>query len=229
MTRLGVITGLAREADCFGNVRDQDTLWIRCVGGDSKRAAETARILASEGCGALVSFGIAGGLEPSLNPGTVVIAASVVGEGSSRFQCDPTWRRRLIVVLGSQVSVIESDVFGSDQPVLLSRQKRHLNETTGAGAVDMESLAIARVAAEQEIPFLTVRAIADPSSLDLPSWVPGLVGPDGRPRLWPVIRGVVAHPFQVPILFRLSSDSEKAFASLRRVALAAGPFLQFSA
>lgn len=226
---VGIITGLAREADCFGAMRYGDTLSVCCVGGDSERAVDRARALVSEGCVALVSFGIAGGLQPSLDPGTVVIAASIVGEDGSRMPCDVEWRRRLITVLKSDLSVVESDLLGRDQPVLLSEEKRRSHRQTGAAAVDMESLAVARVAAEYGLPFLAARAIADPAGRDLPSWVPGLVGPDGRPRIRAVIRKITSHPGQAPVLFKLAKDSKKAFAALRRVAISGGPFLQFRA
>jgi hopanoid-associated phosphorylase len=229
VSRLGVITGLAREADCFGALPKQDTLPVRCAGGCSKRAREIARILVSEGCRGLVSFGIAGGLEPSLNPGALVIAASVIGPDGSRTECDSKWRRRLTNGLGSELSVVESDVFGSDQAVLLSREKRRLHEETGAIAVDMESHVVAQIAAAHGVSFLAVRAIADPVSRDIPSWVPGLVGLDGRPRARAVIAGMVAHPLQLPVLISLGMDSEKAFRTLRRVALSGRPLLQFSA
>lgn len=229
MSRLGVITGLAREANCFGAVPKQDALLVRCAGGDSKRAEEIARFLVSEGCNGLVSFGIAGGLDPSLGPGMLVIAASVFGPGRARFHCDTAWRGRLMTALDGKLFVVASDVIGRDQPVLLSEEKRRLHKQTGAAAVDMESHAVAQVAAEHGVSFLAVRTIADPTGRHIPSWVPGLVGADGRPRTRAVIAGIAAHPLQLPALIRLGMDSEKALASLRRVALAAGPFFQLHA
>jgi hopanoid-associated phosphorylase len=227
--RLGVITGLAREADCIGALPHQERPLVRCVGGDSKSAGEAARSLVAEGCIGLVSFGIAGGLQPTLVPGMLVVAASVIGPNRSCFPCDPAWRRRLMAVLGANFAVEGSDVVGRDRPVLLSTEKRRLHERTGAAAVDMESHAVSQIAAERGVPFLAVRAIADPADRDIPAWVPGLVGADGRPRAWAVIAGLAAHPHHVPAVISLGRDSEKAFAALRRVALTAGPLLQFGA
>lgn len=229
MSRIGVITGLAREAECFGALPKHGALSIRCAAGCSNRAMEIAGTLVSEGCLGLVSFGIAGGLEPSLDPGALVIVASVIGPDGSRTECDPKWRRRLINVLRGELSVVESDVFGSDRAVLLSQEKRRLHVETGAIAVDMESHAVAQVAAAHGLSFLAVRAIADPVSRDIPSWVPGLVGSDGRPRTPAVIAGIAANPLQLPALISLGVDSEKAFRTLRRVALSGGPLLQFGA
>ena len=230
MGRLGVITGLAREADCIGALPHQpEKPLVRCAGGDSKRAEEAARSLVAEGCIGLVSFGIAGGLRPTLVPGMLVVARSVIGPNRSRFHCDPAWRNRLMAVLKAEVAVVEWDIVGGDRPILSSTEKRRLHQRSGAAAVDMESHAVAQIAAELGIPFLAVRAISDPVDRDIPAWVPDLVGADGRPRAWPVIAGLAAHPYHVPALIRLGRDSEKAFAALRRVALTAGPLLQFSA
>lgn len=229
MSRVGVITGLAREAGCFADLETHESLSVRCAGGDAKRAAEMAGVLVSEGCRGLVSFGIAGGLKPALTPGTLVIAGSVIGLDGSRTECDPTWRQRLTTVLEGELPILGSDILGSDQAVLLSQEKRRLHDRTGAVAVDMESHAVGEAAAELGVSFLAVRAIADPASRDIPSWVMGLVGSDGRPRMRGVITAMAAHPLKVPTLIGLGMDSEKAFRCLSRVALSGGPFLQFGA
>jgi hypothetical protein len=159
----------------------------------------------------------------------LVVAASVIGPNRSRFPCDPAWCSRLMAVLGANFAVEGSDVVGRDRPVLLSTEKRRLHERTGAAAVDMESHAVARIAAAHGVSFLAVRAIADPVGRDIPSWVPGVVGSDGRPRTRAVIAGIATNLLQLPVLISLGMDSEKAFGSLRRVALSGGPLLQFSA
>ncbi len=226
MSQLGVITGLAREADCFRALPSQRGLLVRCAGGNSERAAEIAGILVANGCRGLASFGIAGGLQPGLDPGAIVIAGSVICPDNSRIQCDPAWQLNLMSALERELFVVGSDLCGRDQAVLLSAQKRRLHDQTAAAAVDMESHAVAQVAAELGVPFIAIRAIADPLDRDVPSWVTDVVGNDGRPRAGAVIAGVARHPFDVPALMRLGADTEKAIASLRRVALTAGPFLQ---
>lgn len=228
MRPFGVITGLAREADCFRASPHLEHLSVRCVGGNSARAADTARALVSEGCWGLMSFGIAGGLQPSLKPGVLMVATTVIGPDKSRLQADPAGRRRLLSVLDSCLEVAGTDICGSDRPVLSSKEKRRLHEQTGAVAVDMESHSVAKVAAECKVPFLIVRAIADPADRDIPGWVAGLVGADGRPVLRAIVAGIASHPTHVPALISLGIDSRKAFATLRRVALSVGPFLEFS-
>ena len=229
MSKLGVITGLAREAECFRSFPSQRSLLVRCAGGSSERAGEIARILVGDGCTGLVSFGIAGGLQPGLGSGALVIAGSVIGPDNSRIKTDTAWRQKLTGVLERELLLVDSDLYGRDQAVLLSAQKRRLHDQIAAAAVDMESHAVARVSAELRVPFIAVRAIADPVDRDVPSWVTEVIGTDGRPRASAVIAGLIRHPFDVPALMRLGADTEKAIASLRRVALTAGPLLQLSA
>lgn len=229
MSRLGVITGLAREAECFRAIPNQRSLLVRCAGGNSERADEIARKLVADGCTGLASFGIAGGLQPGLCPGALLIAGSVICPDNSRIKTDTAWRQKLTGVLEGELSLVDSDLCGCDQAVLLSAQKRRLHDQTAAVAVDMESHAVARVAAELSVPFIAVRAIADPVDRDVPRWVTEVIGADGRPRAGAVIAGLIRRPFDVPALMRLGADTEKAIASLRRVALTAGPLLQLSA
>jgi hypothetical protein len=99
-----------------------------------------------------------------------------------------------------------------------------LREKSGAAAVDMESHAVARVAAESDIPFLVVRAVSDTFRHGIPAWVPGTIQPDGHPGWSAVVTGILAHPADMPTLLRLRTTSRKALATLRRVALLAGPF-----
>ena len=70
MKSLGIVTGLASEAACLGKVQ-----FCRVAGADAVRAGLAARALIAEGCLGLLSFGLAGGLDPNLEPGAVIVAA----------------------------------------------------------------------------------------------------------------------------------------------------------
>lgn len=54
-----------------------------------------------------------------------------------------------------------------------------MGEATGACAADMESAAIARVAANAGIPFIAIRAIVDPIYFSPPDALLSAVYPDG--------------------------------------------------
>ena len=225
MTRLGIVTGLASEADCLEFQSESAAKGVRvlCAGADPGRAEDAARKLIAEGCAGLMSFGMAGGLDPALDAGALVVADCVVMPDGSRPETDLGWRHRLLEELGPVLGPVTGGLVGSDGAVLDERRKKTLRAASGAAAVDMESHAVARVAVESAVPFLVVRAVSDTIRHGIPAWVPGTIQPDGHPGWSAVVCGVLAHPTNVPTLVRLRTTSRKALATLRRVALRAGP------
>jgi adenosylhomocysteine nucleosidase len=220
---LGIVTGLASEADCLEFRSAASGVDVRCAGADCGRATAVARELVAEGCTGLISFGIAGGLDPALNAGALVVAARVVLPDGHRLETDLGWRHRLLEHLGPVIDPVSGDLVGSDDAVLDERQKKALREKSGAVAVDMESHAVARVAAESAIPFLVVRAVSDTFRHGIPAWVSRTIQPDGHPGWSAVLSGVLAHPGDMSTLLRLQTTSRRALATLRCVALRAGP------
>ncbi|HLO78401.1 MAG TPA: hypothetical protein VK196_18250, partial [Magnetospirillum sp.] len=71
---------------------------------------------------------------------------------------------------------------------------------TGAAAVDMESGAVARVAAQHGLPFLALRAIADPAGQSLPAPVLRIVDGQGRIRIRGALWALATHPLATAML-----------------------------
>ena len=220
--RLGIVTGLAAERSCL-RALPADQRSVRCFGIGPEAAGKAASELLEEGCTALLSFGLAGGLDPRLRPGAVVVAEAIVTERGELFSTDSAWRRRVIrrLTMGSAVS--EGRLLGSDRPLLTPSAKRALAKGQSAVAVDMESRAVARAAQRSGVPFMAIRAVADPAERAIPPWLAEAIDDSGRPRLHVVAAGALANPFDVPRLFRLARDRRAALAALSRVALDAGP------
>ncbi|MBV9813342.1 MAG: hypothetical protein JO326_11365, partial [Acetobacteraceae bacterium] len=107
-------------------------------GGTAWGAEMAAERLVARGVSALISFGLCGGLDPTLKPGDVVIPLAVVETGDS-YATDG----RLANAAGGWFGGI---LFASETVVVTHEAKRRLFETTRAAAVDMESGAVARVA-----------------------------------------------------------------------------------
>ena len=72
------------------------------------------------------------------------------------------------IVLATSVVVHTGCLAESKSIVSSSKDKKQLQSITGAVALDMESIAIAKVARQHTLPFLAIRAIADPVNMDLP-------------------------------------------------------------
>lgn len=222
--RLGVVTGLASERECLRQVPDQDQLRVRCYGIGPGAAEKAASELLEEGCAALLSFGIAGGLDSRLRPGSIVLAEAVVTERDECFTTDPAWRGRLhACIRGGGVWLAR--LLGSDRPLVSTSVKQDVESRFAAVAVDMESQAIARMARQAAVPFMAVRAVADPAERVIPKWLTDAIGPKGKPRLSVIATGALAYPWDVRRLLTLARDQRAALGALRRVALDAGPLL----
>ncbi len=224
MKRLGIVTALATEA-AMARRGGADAPIVHFSGPGPDRAERAARALLAEGSEALLSFGVAGGLDPGLAPGTVVLSERLIGAGLSLLETDAGWRERLMATSeeGNDRNAIRTgDIACTDRSLRTPSEKASLFEATGAVAVDMESFAVARVARDAGIPFLAVRAIADPASRTVPEAALRALGPDGRTHPLRALGGLVARPWEAWEFVLLARDGRAAFAALRRVALS-GP------
>ena len=204
--QIGIVVGIAAEIKPAQRLSAN----ILCSGGRPEIAANQAHALIAAGASTLMSFGIAGGLSSMLRPGSLVVADQVITE----FDRYPA--------LSSCASVIRAHVgpiYGSWNVVATAAEKRELRQRTGALAVDMESGAVARVAMEAGIPFIALRAIADPATHNLPSAALLQLDELGRPHLRSVFWSILSGPGQIPALFRTGNQTQKALKRLRAAAL----------
>ncbi len=170
--------------------------------------ADSAEALAAAGAPALISFGIAGGLDPALLPGTLIVPEAVVTLAGERFATDPA----LVAALAGARA---GTVLGSAGIVGESAEKAWIFAATGAAAVDMESGAVARAAARHGIPFAVLRVIGDPAGRDLPPAAKAAFDPGGGIALFPLIASLAAAPSQLPGLIALARETRRALRRLR--------------
>ena len=103
--RTGIVTGLAAEADCLRKSRAGVEPRILVSGGVPARTGELARSLVEEGAVGLVSFGVAGGLDPALGAGTILLPREIVTADGARFAADTAWREALAAALGGNGAI----------------------------------------------------------------------------------------------------------------------------
>ena len=222
MKRIGIVTALAAEAaiarDAASRADDGAAPIVLHAGPGAARATRAARALLHQDCEALLSFGVAGGLDPALGAGTVVAADGVIGPDRSVLPTDDVWRRGLMEAGGDRVSITAGLLAGVDEALRDTDEKASLFRASGAVAVDMESFAIARIAHDAGIPFLGVRAIADPAARAVPEAALRALDAEGRIRPFGAVRGLLASPSEIWAFARVALDGRAAFAALRRVA-----------
>jgi len=198
---------------------------LACAGANSLRAKACAVRLLGEGAGALVSFGIAGGLDPSLAPGRLLLPMSVRGE-DAEIAIDGAWRSRVESLLAEAGQAAVGGLhLGSATVIAGAGDKQDRFRASGASAVDMESHAVAAVAAEAKVPLLILRAVADPAERSLPRLVIGGIGPDGEPRNGLIAARLCLQPWRLRDLLRLREDTRQALRALAEAARVIGPAL----
>lgn len=198
---LGIITGLTAEA------RLAHGLGIVMAGGGTPAGAErAAAALLRQGVTGLLSFGLAGGLNPSLRAGAVVVPASVIEHGML-MRADPA----MMAWLGGASHGL---LVSQDEVVVSAAAKIRLHEATGAAAVDLESGAVARAARRAGIPFAVLRAVCDPAERTLPPAALLALDGGGAISLMRVLASLAGRPAQLPALLGLARDAARARAAL---------------
>ncbi len=209
--RLAALCGLAAEA----RLARRFGIAAQATGGDAARGRTFARRIAASAEG-LLSFGVAGGLAPSLAPGTLLLPRAVVSERGERFAADDALHRRCAAALAAAGLAAEGGELLGLETVLATPQAKAAHYARHAAlAVDLESIHVARAAEAAGKPFLALRAVADPATRSLPA--AALIGlhPSGRAAPGRVLAALLREPGQFPALIETARDTRRALASLR--------------
>jgi len=201
---LGIVVGLAAEARLARRLGGR----VAIGGGTSEGARRVALGLAESGAAALLSFGLAGGLDPALRPGDLLVPHTVLA-GSRRFPTDPALCR----VLGGATP---HALLGGERIVAEPAEKQMLWRTTGCAAVDLESAAVAEVATDRNMPFAVLRAVCDPAGRVIPPAALTALDAGGAMVLGRVLVSLVKQPGQLAALLVLARDAARARRALLR-------------
>jgi adenosylhomocysteine nucleosidase len=190
---------------------------LLAVSGIGRAAAvAAAQALVDAGVSALMTFGMAGGLDPALKPGTVVIPCELVSSDGRRFAADRAWREQVAANVRALRAVTEGNLLTSTHAIETPADKATAFGTTGAAAVDMESAAVAEIAAKHNLPFIAVRVIVDTAADMLPRAVVA-ASLEGRVRLARLIGGLILAPREIASLIRLAQRYRIAMRSLHAI------------
>ena len=92
--RVGVLTGLTVEARLLdGLAGEPQSPLIARAGACARRAHDEAERLVASGAIAIVSFGIAAGLDPQVRAGDLIFADRVILPSGRSIATDPEWLR----------------------------------------------------------------------------------------------------------------------------------------
>lgn len=195
-----------------------DEVLLTYSGAGAENARKAAELLVSKGATKLMSWGCAAALSPDLKMGDLVLADSLMDENGDEISVHPIWHQHAKTVLGSQITAYKGAVYASSSIVSTAQAKGKLHAKTGAIALDMESSAIAKVAQHYALPFLAIRVIADPTSMDLPTAVENSLNENGEVAIARIIKSLVLNPKELPHLIQIGQYFQIAKKTLSNVA-----------
>jgi adenosylhomocysteine nucleosidase len=200
--KIGIVTGLSAEARWLHRAG----FMVQAGGGTPLGAERAAQALVRQGAQGLVSFGLAGGLKPKLAPGAVLVPPAVI-EGARTYICDYA----LMEFLGGSTG---APMLAGTKIAATAHEKALLYRRSHPVAVDLESGAVARVAAARGLPFAVLRAVADPAERDLPPAAAVALKDDGSLDMAKILASVFRNPRQIPALLNVGRDAKAARAAL---------------
>lgn len=228
MTRAvaGVIAALPEECRSLtrrrakrGELFALDEHCLVCVAGvGPKRAHRAALRLLDAGAQGLISWGCAGALAPHLAPGDLCLPNLILDDAGNALHVSQDWHERVCAAVRGHFVPKLDPLLTVTCLVASAADKRRLARQFGAAAVDMESAAIAMVAGEARVPFLAVRAIADPASTSLPNPLVRATDAAGEVKVGTLLRRALLEPRAWPSLLQLARHFHTALRTLSAVA-----------
>jgi adenosylhomocysteine nucleosidase len=167
----------------------------------------------------VISAGFCGGISAELQVGDAVVTSglTVVSEGGLKEvpATIPSICRDFVSRQGDEGQRVFSGLFVSTTAIMQKdRLAALLPANTPNPVVEMESAAIALVAAENSIPFIGLRTVSDPFDEELGFSLDEFCDQRMRIRIPKVLLTVARKPRIIPQLFRLARNSRDAAASL---------------
>jgi adenosylhomocysteine nucleosidase len=214
---LVVVTGASFEA----RLASGPGISVLCSGGDPRQLQSLLDALDPAGVGAVISFGLAGGLDPALPAGSLIVASQVTSQAR-------IWHASLTLA-GALASALQAigtrleRLAGVDEPVMDPSAKAALRAATGAAAVDMETHIAAGFAEASKLPWAALRVICDPATRGLPPLARQALKPGGGIDYLAVLKCLAADPGQIPALIAVARDTAIAMSALRRARRLLGP------
>jgi adenosylhomocysteine nucleosidase len=210
---VGVVAALASEARALGR-RDGLLSFVSGIGCAAASAAASALVEAR--VSALMTFGLAGGLDPKLLAGSVILPSHLIAGDGAHFATCKAWRERVAAALRSSREVIGGTLLTSAFALMTPDDKAAAFRETGAVAVDMESVAVAEVAAKNKLDFIAVRVIVDTAADAVPPAV-AAASRAGRVEIGRLLAGLIVAPGDIASLLRLALRYRTAMRALKAV------------
>ena len=193
---------------------------IAVLSGVGQEKTEIAtRWLMGEKVRALVSLGVAGGLDPALQAGDTVFGDVIYQDQGGHYQKVWEGMPDIVGIIRERfqqrgIKGCTGGIVSVKSPALSGSAKKKLHVETGALATDMETGSAAMAAAEASVPFFAFRAICDPADREVRDSFFCCLDPDGRIRASRIIPVLLRNPSLISDLLNLKRDFQSALTGL---------------
>jgi adenosylhomocysteine nucleosidase len=205
-----------------------DKLLVVYSGAGHVNAKSASELLVAKGANRLISWGCAAALSESLKPGDLILADELIDAGNVVMATSADWLAYAKNSLAKFVVIQSGRLAESTSIVSSSKEKKQLHAITGAIALDMESVAVARVAKQHTLPFLTIRVIADPVNMNLPRAINYSLNDQGEMVLRKLLLFLFLHPAELPGLIKLGLHFNAAKKTLKSIAVHLDKVIDFN-
>jgi adenosylhomocysteine nucleosidase len=213
---LSTLTSKKIDKGCCVFITDRIVLAYSGAGADNARAA--SELLIAQGAVRLISWGCAAALSETLKPGDLTLADTLIDAEGAQYGIHLAWHEAVKNLLANSVKVHPGSLVESKTIVASAQSKKDLRAQTGGVALDMESIAIAKVARQNNLPFLAIRTIVDPVDMDIPKAINHSLNNEGDIALAKLLLFIAQHPSEIPGLIKLGLHFSAAQKTLKSVA-----------
>jgi len=156
------------RACVFGTLQGRSVCLVKTGVGRKNAAAAARAICADLRPGLVIIAGAAGGLDPGLAPGAIVVVESVIRESTlEEIICPEAPVRRVLGVLSSAgMRPLAGRCCQANTFIHRAADKLALHLKTRAQVVDMESAACAQEFQRAGMPFVNLRVVSDAALRD---------------------------------------------------------------
>jgi adenosylhomocysteine nucleosidase len=223
MMRVGIVAAFDREAQMLSDRAGAAAglsggALVALAGQGPERARAAGQRLLDKGATALMSWGLAAGLDRALKPGSLLLPVAVLDAGLHPHPVDAAWHRELCAYLRGRFTIYTEPLAESELLLSTPAQKRALMLHSAAIAADMESAALAALAQAAHVPFVAVRAVSDTAAVRVPLWLDGVIDGAGRLCLGSVLRQILMRPLDWAAISHLALGFRAARTTLTGVA-----------
>lgn len=213
---VGIVAALSAEARSCAAWQRAAGARLAFSGPGYERARVAASRLVDEGVSCLVSWGTSGALAADLAAGQLLLLSATSVVGGTKYASDTA----LLGKASDQLAALRPRVVNALtvlQPSVEPGAKLALG-ADGCQAVDMESAAVAAVAAQAGLPFLGIRAVVDPLSFAIPAAALAGMGEDGKSHPLRTVAALLRQPGELPALLHLARHYGSALNTLAKAA-----------